>query len=86
MQDDAYKILRKLDWHTEINIHHCNHQRLAGTGERGLPLGTRAAAVYARDKVALLGCLPLNPPSFVDSMNLVDFSSASLREIPRHVA
>ena len=40
-------------------------QGRAGNGERGLPLGTRGAAVYARDKVVLLGCLPLNPPSFV---------------------
>ena len=40
-------------------------QDSAGTSERGLPLGTRGAAIYARDKVVLLGCLPLNPPSFV---------------------
>ena len=61
MQNDT-ELLRNLNWDTEINIH---HQRLTGTGERGLPLGTRGAAVYARDKVVLLGCLPLNPPSFV---------------------
>ena len=36
-----------------------------GTGERGLPLGTRGAAVYARDKVVLLRCLLLNPLSLV---------------------
>ena len=29
----------------------------SGSSERGLPLGTRGAAVYARDKVVLLGCL-----------------------------
>ena len=61
MQDDT-EVLWNLDWHTEINLH---HERLTGTGERGLPLGTRGAAIYARDKVVLLGCLPLNPPSFV---------------------
>ena len=26
------------------------------TGERGLPLGTKGAAIFARDKVVLLGC------------------------------
>ena len=40
-------------------------QDSAGTGERGLPLGTRGAAVYARDKVVLLRCLLLNPRSLV---------------------
>ena len=41
-----------------------SEQDSIGTGERGLPLGTRGAAVYARDKVVLLGCLRLDPPSF----------------------
>ena len=41
----------------------CLHS--GGEGERGLPLGTRGAAVYAIDKVVLLGCLPLNPPASV---------------------
>ena len=42
-----------------------SEQDSIGTGERGLPLGTRGAAVYARDKVVLLRCLLLNPLSLV---------------------
>ena len=61
VQDDT-EVNINLDWHAAINIH---HQRITGTGKQGLPLGRRGAAVYARDKVVLLGCLRLDPPSFV---------------------
>ena len=40
VQDDT-EVLRNLDWHIEINIYHCNHQRLTGTGERGAILGDK---------------------------------------------
>ena len=46
-------------------------QDSTGTGERGLPLGTRGAAVFARDKVVLLGCLPLSPPSLVRQRSMI---------------